>query len=95
VYFSEASESSFTTDDLRLRVGMKEKEDPIPLCYCFGFYESDIRREIAGTGHTTVPQRIAALLKQGLCACPTRNPAGVCCLGDITKTVKRLMSNDD
>jgi hypothetical protein len=44
VYFS--SEHSFTTDDLRIRVGLKEKVDPIPLCYCFGFHEQDLRNEI-------------------------------------------------
>ncbi len=90
VYFTEGEGSSFTTADLRVRVGIKEKEDPIPLCYCFGFDEADIREEIAARGRTTIPQRIASLLKEGMCACPARNPSGACCLGEVTKTVKRL-----
>jgi hypothetical protein len=51
-----------------VRVGLKEKLDPIPLCYCFGFDEADAREEISHTGQTSIPQRIATLLKQGMCA---------------------------
>jgi hypothetical protein len=92
VYFPEGEGATFTTDDLRVRVGLKEKKDPIPLCYCFGFDEADAREEIAQTGQTLIPQRIAALLKQGMCACPERNPSGSCCLGEVNKAVKRLLA---
>lgn len=89
VYFS--NERSFTTADLRIRVGSKEKDGAIPLCYCFGFNEQDAREEIASEGHTTIPQRISALIKERMCACEERNPSGACCLGEVTKAVKRLM----
>jgi hypothetical protein len=92
VYFSEHSDQIFTTSDLRVRVGLKEREGEIPLCYCFGFDEADAREEIMSTGLTSIPQRIAALIKQGMCACPARNPSGACCLGEVNKAVKRLMS---
>jgi len=90
VYFAEEGGHFFTTDGLRVRVGMKEHEDPIPLCYCFGFDEADVRQEIARTGGSTIPQKISALVKQGLCACEARNPSGACCLGEVIKTVTRL-----
>lgn len=90
VYFAEEGDVVFTTGDLRLRVGLKEREDPIPLCYCFGFDEADVREEIACTGASAVPQKISAIVKQGLCACETRNPSGACCLGEVVKTVTRL-----
>jgi hypothetical protein len=89
VYFSR--ERSFTTDDLRVRVGLKETDGPIPLCYCFGFSEHSAREEIAAKGHTTIPQRIRALIKERMCACEERNPSGACCLGEVAKAVKRLM----
>jgi hypothetical protein len=89
VYFSR--ERCFTNDDLRICVGLKEKDGLIPLCYCFGFNEQDLRREIATAGCTTIPQRIAALTKARLCACETRNPSGACCLGEVTRTAIRLM----
>jgi hypothetical protein len=90
VYFAEDSDAVFTTDDLRVRVGTKEREDPIPLCYCFGFDGADVREEIARTGVSVIPQKISAMVKQGLCACETRNPSGACCLGEVTKTVNRF-----
>ena len=76
VYFAEGGGGVFTTDDLRARVALKEREDPVPLCYCFGFDEADVREEIASTDRNAIPQWIAAMVKQGLCACGTRNPSG-------------------
>lgn len=89
VYFSR--ECCFTSDALRIRVGLKEKDGLIPLCYCFGFNEQDLQAEIQGKGHTTIPQRISALTKERMCACEECNPSGACCLGEVTKAVKRLM----
>ncbi len=92
VYFTEGDAATFTSDDLRVRVGLKEKADPIPLCYCFGFDEAEAREEIAATGRCTIPQRISALIKQGMCACPARNPSGACCLGEVNRAVKKLLA---
>ena len=92
VYFPENQGTPFYTNHLRVQVGTKEREDPKPLCYCFGFDESDFRDEIKATGHTTISAQIVKLVKAGMCACDTRNPSGACCLGDITKATKRLQS---
>jgi len=89
VYFSR--ERSFTTGDLRVCVGLKQKDGPIPLCYCFGFSEDAVREEIATQGHTKIPLRITALIKERMCACEEKNPSGACCLSEVTLTVKRLM----
>jgi len=89
VYFSR--ERSFTTGDLRVRVGLKEKDGPNPLCYCFGFSKESALAEIQAEGHTTIPQRITALIRDRMCACEERNPSGACCLGEVTQAVKRLM----
>ena len=90
VYFAEDGGRHFMTEDLRVRVGLKERDGEIPLCYCFGFDESDARAEIASTGRSSIPQRIAALIRQGMCACPERNPSGACCLGEVNKAVRHL-----
>lgn len=92
VYFTEGGGPCFTTDDLRVRVGLKEKDDPVPLCYCFGFDERHAREEIARTGQCSIPRRITALIKQGMCACAERNPSGACCLGEVNRAVKRLLA---
>src|SRR5436190_15298680 len=90
VYFEDIGSQQFTVDDLRIRVGLKVKGDPIPVCYCFGFDEKHIRDEIEQTGNTSVPEKVSRLIKEGLCACEARNPSGVCCLGELNKTANRL-----
>lgn len=77
--------------DVRVRVGLKEAEDPVPLCYCFGFTEAMVVEEIRATGICTLLQRISAEVKAGNCACEIRNPQGSCCLGNVTAAVKRVM----
>ena len=92
VYFEEQGNQRFTTDDLRVRVGVKESADPIPLCYCFGFDEGHMRDEISATGRTTISERISNLIREGLCACDSRNPSGMCCLGEVNKAIKKFLS---
>lgn len=76
-------------NDLRVRVGLKETLDPMPICYCFGFTERMLLDEIQANGHTTIPQRIAAEVAAHNCACDVRNPQGSCCLGNVKAAVKR------
>ena len=89
VYFQNDGDYRFKISDLRIRVGLKVKDDPIPLCYCFGFDEDHIRYEIARTGNT-VPETIRHLIREGFCACETRNPSGSCCLGEVNKAARNL-----
>lgn len=89
VYFPFKSQAPlFRRADLLVRVGSKETEDPIPVCYCFGFTREDIQKEITETGDSTVANRISAEVKAGNCACEVKNPSGKCCLGDVTRIVK-------
>lgn len=90
VYFKEHGQRAFTQDNLRVIVGAKASEDPIPLCYCFGFDESHVRDEISQNGKTTIPERVSSLIREGLCACEARNPSGACCLGEVNKAVKKV-----
>jgi hypothetical protein len=91
VYFSNETRQYFTKDDVRLRVGLKETEDPIPICYCFGHTVASAREEIARTGRSTVVASITAEIKAGRCACEIKNPSGSCCLGEVSRVVKGLM----
>ncbi|WP_447973867.1 putative iron-sulfur cluster-binding metallochaperone [Nitrospira sp. Kam-Ns4a] len=74
---------------LRVRVGAKETEDPIPVCYCFNVTERMIREEIKRTGRSTAASRIRAEVKAGNCRCEVENPSGRCCLGDVVAAEKR------
>lgn len=91
VYYSTDGTVEFTTNDLREKVGLKMQGDPSArVCYCFGYTEGMITDELKATGQTTIPKKITELTKTGMCACEVRNPAGVCCLGNVNKVVKRL-----
>jgi hypothetical protein len=96
VYFAfDAQALMFRRADLLVRVGSKETEDPIPVCYCFGFTRKDIQKEITETGDSTVASRISAEVKAGSCACEVKNPSGKCCLGDVTRIVKDALSQKE
>jgi len=90
VYFDRKAGSLFGKRDLSVRVGLKESEDPITVCYCFGFTAADLRNDIAKRGATDIPAAITAEIKAGHCACEVKNPQGSCCLGNVSKTMKQL-----
>lgn len=80
---------AFAVDDVRELVTSKARGDERPLCYCFGFTEGDVRTEIARTGESSIPAQVTEFIKQKLCVCEFRNPAGACCLGEIEVNVSR------
>ena len=87
VYFSR--DGVFLKPDVKVRVGLKEQEDPVPLCYCFDYTRGDIIREIQQYGTSRIPERVKAEVQAGFCACEVKNPSGACCLGDITRAVQQ------
>ena len=89
VYYGEGG-TRFIVAELRELVTAKAKGDDRPICYCFGFTEGDARQQIECAGRNTIPTTISRLIKAGMCACEVRNPAGVCCLGEVNRTAKRL-----
>jgi hypothetical protein len=90
VYFDRKAGSIFRKRDLSVRVGLKESEDSITVCYCFGFTAADLRNDIAKRGATDIPAVITAEVKAGHCPCEVKNPQGSCCPGNVSKTVKQL-----
>ncbi len=88
VYFSNEDGVYFHKGDLQVRVGQKETEDPISVCYCFGHTRANVWEEIRKTGKSTVEADIKEKVKAGLCACEIKNPQGSCCLGNVGKAVK-------
>jgi len=91
VYISASGERLITKDQLRVRVGIKENEDPIPLCYCFDFDRKAILDDIRLKGRTDIPKIITQRIKAGECRCEVTNPSGNCCLGDIYRAVKKAL----
>lgn len=92
VYFDNAVGSAFRRKDLIVRIGQKEREDSAPICYCFGYTTGDVRCDFAKFGTTEIPAIITAQVKSGHCACEVKNPQGSCCLGNISKAVRRVQA---
>ena len=80
VYFNENGDSVFEKDALTVRVGIKEREAPRPICYCFDHTIEEIEEEITRTGRSSVLDDIRTRMKDG-CWCETKSPMGSCCLG--------------
>ncbi len=76
-----------------VRVGVKESQEPVPLCYCFGFSRADVRRQVADRGESDMPARISAEVRAGRCSCEVKNPSGTCCLGEVNKAVKEAQED--
>ena len=89
IYFSDAG-ALLGRQDLRVRVGIKEKMAPHTICYCFGHTEESIIEEFETTNSSTVVDRITAEVRKGTCRCAEENPKGVCCLGDVRKVVRQI-----
>lgn len=88
VYFGPDGSQTFSKADLIVRVGLKERSAPRPLCYCFGHSAESLREEWTRTGKAMAADSIRAALKAGGCRCEVTNPSGGCCLGDVVKEVK-------
>lgn len=91
VYFKNERQIYLHKDDVKVRVGIKETENPIPVCYCFGWTQERIFEQIRQSGHSTAVREIGAKVKAGECACDKKNPSGRCCLGNVNKAVKKGM----
>ncbi len=95
VYVSALGDHLITKDMLTVRVGIKETEDPIPLCYCFGYDRADVRGDIRRKDDTDIQRIITQRVKAGECRCELTNPSGGCCLGDVAKAIKHARALKD
>ena len=92
VYFTHDGQT-LEKNALKVRVGLKEKEAPRPVCYCFGHTVESIREEIEKTGRSTVVASIREKVEAGECSCEVLNPKGTCCLGDVNHVVKEAFAS--
>lgn len=77
-YFS-LNGSQIKKDELRTKVGVKEKDEETLICYCFGVSKT------AAKQNSLIKDFVVKQTKEHLCACDTQNPSGRCCLKDFPK----------
>ena len=94
VYFSEDGDTFYKTD-LTVKVGLKETEEPIPVCYCFGYTRGMILGDFLKNGRSTIREEIEKNVKEGRCRCEITNPEGKCCLGNVAQVLTSIACNDD
>ncbi|HHT9116074.1 MAG TPA: putative iron-sulfur cluster-binding metallochaperone, partial [Candidatus Wunengus californicus] len=76
--------------DLKVRVGLKETEEPMPVCYCFGYTKKMIMNDFFKNDRSTIQEEITKKVKQGICRCEVTNPQGTCCLGNVAQVIKSV-----
>jgi bacterioferritin-associated ferredoxin len=91
VYFNNEQQIYLYKEDIKVRVGIKETQDPIPVCYCHGWTQEKIYEQIKQHGYSTAVEEITAKVKAKECACEINNPSGRCCLGEVKKVIKQGM----
>lgn len=91
IYFSNEEVPFFTTDDVAVKVFVKDQGAEVPVCYCFDWTRARIKQQISETGKSTAALEIAQEIKAGNCSCDVKNPKGECCLGDVNAFVKETM----
>jgi len=92
VYVSALADRFITKDQLTVRVGIKETEDPVPLCYCFDFDRKAVRDDVRSKDTTDIPKIITQRVKAGECRCEETNPSGTCCLGNVYRAIKQAQA---
>ena len=90
VYFSTAGQV-FSTADIGVEVWHKQPAGDRRFCYCFEETEGAMRAELERTGRIGAIERVRHHIAERRCACDVRNPRGVCCLGDLSAAVRRLV----
>lgn len=94
VYFSIGTGAQFMTGDLAVRVNAKDPGDDVPVCYCFDWTRGRIKQQIAATGQSSAAQEITREIRAGNCRCEINNPKGDCCLGDVNRFVKVVLTDE-
>ena len=95
VYVSALGDHLITKNQLTVRVGVKEADDPRPLCYCFGYDHADIEADIRRKNATDIQTIITRRVRAGECRCAETNPSGSCCLGDVARAIKLAQARKD
>lgn len=96
IYFNNRTGIYFAKDEVKTRFGLKETEDPRPICYCLAILEEHIRYEILRKGCCDSLNDIVGYTKAGTGKwCLTTNPSGKCCREYLKGIVDKYLSMKD
>jgi bacterioferritin-associated ferredoxin len=93
VYYNNDTGKTFCKSNLKIRVGFKEIEDPIPVCYCANVTEKQIRDEIVIKKRARNMQDIkqyTGAMTGG--RCKYMNPSGKCCGAAVNTAIQKALT---
>ncbi len=90
VYFSNKLNLIYNKNDIRIKIGFKEKAEPKLVCYCFDITEKQITDEVKQKGQSLIVEFITEKTRNKLCACSIKNPTGKCCLKNVNKIISNV-----
>ena len=90
LYFFLGEDDPLTLNDVKVRVGFKEREAPHPVCYCFDYAKEAIQDDYRQHGECRIESFIRDMVAKDLCACEVKNPTGRCCLGEVRAAYRAL-----
>jgi len=85
VAYHDGGGGRIDTTALKVRVGLKVRESPRPICYCFGHTIEEVEEEVRRTGRSSITETVALACRRGEDRCESENPRGACCLGDLRR----------
>lgn len=86
VYYFPSLPYTIDKEDVVDRIGAKEAEEPLYVCYCFRHTREEIESDFLHHGRSTIEDEIREKVNGKQCSCEVTNPNGRCCLGDVRKT---------
>ncbi len=92
VYFRAASGECASQQDLRVAVFQKSADPMRLVCYCFGHTVEAVQSEVRGGGISHILEDIKSKCARGLDDCGHTNPQGSCCLGNVQRLVREVVS---
>ena len=92
VYFelNDGARCIFVKTELSVRVGVKETDDPIPVCYCWGYTKKEIIEDFLQHGRSLIKDQINSNCDSAPCPCNLKNPSGRGCSRILFPIVERL-----
>lgn len=94
VYYTDGGKV-FSKDQVKVRVGFKETEEPILVCYCSNVTKKNIQEAVWIQGAKTLKEVVkttGAMIKND---CLHNNPKGACCSTDIKQVMQEALSQVD
>lgn len=89
VMFDRDAATTVEEPALIAHVGAKGRSKPVPVCFCFSCADHAIHDDLdRHDGTSSINERIKNAVSTGRCSCISLDPAGVCCLPAVRRSIQ-------